>query len=48
MGDLEWRSSSLRQALGDKAMRFDARKLGWVGAPTKGYALRVALWPTPD
>lgn len=26
----------LRQALGDKAMRFDARKLGWIGAPTKG------------
>jgi tripartite-type tricarboxylate transporter receptor subunit TctC len=26
----------LRQALGDKAVRFDARKLGWVGAPTKG------------
>jgi len=26
----------LRQALGDKAMRFDARKYGWVGAPTKG------------
>jgi tripartite-type tricarboxylate transporter receptor subunit TctC len=26
----------LRQALGDKAIRFDGRKLGWVGAPTKG------------
>ena len=26
----------LRQALGDKAVRLDARKLGWVGAPTKG------------
>ena len=26
----------LRQALGDKAMRFDGRKLGWIGAPTKG------------
>lgn len=26
----------LRQALGDKAMRFDARKFGWVGAPTVG------------
>jgi tripartite-type tricarboxylate transporter receptor subunit TctC len=26
----------LRQALGDKAMRFDARKYGWIGAPTKG------------
>jgi tripartite-type tricarboxylate transporter receptor subunit TctC len=26
----------LRQALGDKAMRFDARKFGWIGAPTKG------------
>lgn len=26
----------LRQALGDKAVRFDARKLGWIGAPTKG------------
>jgi tripartite-type tricarboxylate transporter receptor subunit TctC len=25
----------LRQALGDKAIRFDARKLGWIGAPTK-------------
>jgi tripartite-type tricarboxylate transporter receptor subunit TctC len=26
----------LRQALGDKAVRFDGRKLGWLGAPTKG------------
>jgi tripartite-type tricarboxylate transporter receptor subunit TctC len=26
----------LRQALGDKAIRFDGRKLGWIGAPTKG------------
>jgi tripartite-type tricarboxylate transporter receptor subunit TctC len=26
----------LRQALGDKAVRFDGRKLGWIGAPTKG------------
>jgi tripartite-type tricarboxylate transporter receptor subunit TctC len=26
----------LRQALGDTAVRFDARKLGWIGAPTKG------------
>ncbi|MBI4491013.1 MAG: hypothetical protein HY694_18180 [Deltaproteobacteria bacterium] len=26
----------LRQALGDKAMRFEARKFGWVGSPTKG------------
>ncbi|MGH7775511.1 MAG: Bug family tripartite tricarboxylate transporter substrate binding protein [Candidatus Binatia bacterium] len=26
----------LRQALGDKAMRFDARKFGWIGSPTKG------------
>lgn len=26
----------LRQALDDKAVRLDARKLGWVGAPTKG------------
>ncbi len=26
----------LRQALGDKAVRFDARRLGWIGAPTKG------------
>ncbi len=25
----------LRQALGDKAIRLDARKLGWIGAPTK-------------
>ena len=32
-----WNSALvLRQALGDKAMRFDARKFGWVGAPTKG------------
>jgi tripartite-type tricarboxylate transporter receptor subunit TctC len=32
-----WNSSLvLRQALGDKAMRFDARKFGWIGAPTKG------------
>jgi len=26
----------LRQALGDKAVRFDGRKVGWIGAPTKG------------
>src|SRR6266496_4609070 len=26
----------LRQALGDKAMRLDGRKLGWIGSPTKG------------
>jgi tripartite-type tricarboxylate transporter receptor subunit TctC len=26
----------LRQALGDKAVRFDGRKFGWIGAPTKG------------
>jgi tripartite-type tricarboxylate transporter receptor subunit TctC len=26
----------LRQALGDKAVLFDGRKFGWVGAPTKG------------
>jgi len=26
----------LRQALGDKAVRLDGRKLGWIGAPTKG------------
>jgi tripartite-type tricarboxylate transporter receptor subunit TctC len=26
----------LRQALGDKAVRFDGRKLGWIGSPTKG------------
>ncbi|MGH9428759.1 MAG: Bug family tripartite tricarboxylate transporter substrate binding protein, partial [Terriglobia bacterium] len=25
----------LRQALGDKAVRLDSRKLGWIGAPTK-------------
>ncbi len=25
----------LRQALGDKAMRFDTRRFGWIGAPTK-------------
>jgi len=32
-----WNSAFvLRQALGDKAMRFDARKFGWLGAPTKG------------
>ena len=32
-----WNSALvLRQALGDKAMRFDARKFGWIGAPTKG------------
>ncbi|MGH7929797.1 MAG: hypothetical protein ACREQV_18600 [Candidatus Binatia bacterium] len=32
-----WNSALvLRQALGDKAMRFDARKFGWVGAPTIG------------
>ena len=32
-----WNSALiLRQALGDKAMIFDARKFGWIGAPTKG------------
>ena len=32
-----WNSALvLRQALGDKAMRFDSRKFGWLGAPTKG------------
>lgn len=32
-----WNSAFvLRQALGDKAVRLDARRLGWVGAPTKG------------
>jgi tripartite-type tricarboxylate transporter receptor subunit TctC len=32
-----WNSAYvLRQALGDKAVRFDSRKLGWIGAPTKG------------
>lgn len=25
----------LRQALGDKAIRFDSRRFGWIGAPTK-------------
>ena len=32
-----WNSAYvLRQAMGDKAVRLDARKLGWLGAPTKG------------
>ena len=32
-----WNSGMvLRQALGDKAMRFDSRKFGWIAAPTKG------------
>ncbi len=32
-----WNSAYvLRQALGDKAVRFDGRKVGWIGAPTKG------------
>jgi tripartite-type tricarboxylate transporter receptor subunit TctC len=32
-----WNSALvLRQALGDKAMRFDSRKYGWIGAPTVG------------
>ena len=32
-----WNSAYvLRQALGDRAVRLDARKLGWIGAPTKG------------
>ena len=32
-----WNSAYvLRQALGDKAVRFDGRKLGWIGAPSKG------------
>jgi tripartite-type tricarboxylate transporter receptor subunit TctC len=32
-----WNSAYvLRQALGDKAVRLDARKFAWIGAPTKG------------
>lgn len=32
-----WNSAFvLRQAMGDKAVRLDARKLSWIGAPTKG------------
>jgi tripartite-type tricarboxylate transporter receptor subunit TctC len=32
-----WNSALiLRRALGDKAMLFDARKFGWIGAPTVG------------
>ena len=32
-----WNSAFvLYQALGDKAVRMDARKLGWIGAPIKG------------
>lgn len=32
-----WNSAFvLRQALGDRGVRLDARKLGWIGAPTKG------------
>ncbi|MBI4529087.1 MAG: hypothetical protein HY695_35265 [Deltaproteobacteria bacterium] len=32
-----WNSAFvLRQALGDKAVRLDGRKLGWIGAPSKG------------
>lgn len=32
-----WNSAFiLRQALGDRAVRLDGRKLGWIGAPTKG------------
>jgi tripartite-type tricarboxylate transporter receptor subunit TctC len=32
-----WNSALiLRQALGDKAMLFEARKFGWIGAPTVG------------
>ena len=26
----------IRQALGDKSIRFDGRKFGWIGAPSKG------------
>lgn len=26
----------IRQALGDKSVRFDGRKFGWIGAPSKG------------
>jgi tripartite-type tricarboxylate transporter receptor subunit TctC len=32
-----WNSAFvLRQALGDKAVRLDSRKVGWIGSPTKG------------
>jgi tripartite-type tricarboxylate transporter receptor subunit TctC len=27
----------IRQALGDKSIRFDGRKFGWIGAPSKGF-----------
>jgi tripartite-type tricarboxylate transporter receptor subunit TctC len=27
----------IRQALGDKSIRFDGRKFGWIGAPSKGW-----------
>ena len=32
-----WNSAmALRQALGDKAVRLDTRKVGWIGAPVAG------------
>ncbi|MEX0804328.1 MAG: hypothetical protein WD688_13575 [Candidatus Binatia bacterium] len=36
----------LRQALGDKAVRLDGRKLGWIGSPTKGTSF-AASWAIP-
>jgi tripartite-type tricarboxylate transporter receptor subunit TctC len=27
----------IRQALGDRSIRFDGRKFGWIGAPSKGF-----------
>lgn len=33
----------LRQALGDRAVKFDARKVGWIGAPSIGLPTRAVM-----
>lgn len=39
-----WNSAFvLNQALGDKNVRFDARKFGWIGAPSKGVPVLVIM-----
>ena len=39
-----WNSAFvLNQALGDRNIRFDARKFGWVGAPSKGVPVLVIM-----
>ncbi|MDH3444577.1 MAG: hypothetical protein OEN50_11670, partial [Deltaproteobacteria bacterium] len=39
-----WNSALvLRQALGDRTVRFEADKFGWIGAPSKGYPVCTVM-----